>query len=450
MFGSLTLAVALALAAAQPASAASDGAPTRFSEFSVSPDAVDVDHDTVTFTGRLVSSGADGVEQGLPDARVIVSKDYDGLAQATTGPDGRFSAVVKLSTSGDQPKMVEGDTGATYNGDAAHQAAKVSPTVFLHVTPARTRISMAVGPVPEVVGDIAHVTGLLERETPDGGWTAVAGQLVRVLAANTMTKGLTAADGTYDIIVRAPAGEGSWAVSTPLYYSRGPATYGNGPYTGSTADGDPLPVYYRTAITGFNASPEPVGQGAEITAAGRAVRFGVDGEAEPGTGWPVLQFSSDGQVWTDLFSTVPDADGYFSMKTPAERDGYWRVQVERPGVDELPSTSSADYVDVRYRTAVADFNASPEPVTKGAKITVAGTLRRYTTAWKAFSGQSVKIYFAADGTSTWTYEGAATSSTTGHFSHTFTAAKDGIWRVTYAGSADYLAVTGPGDHVDVR
>jgi hypothetical protein len=133
------------------------------------------------------------------------------------------------------------------------------------------------------------------------------------------------------------------------------------------------------------------------------------------------------------------------------RDGYWRVDTtEMPGAGELPATSGADYVDVRYRTAISSFNASPEPVTKGRRLTVAGTLKRDTTSWKAFSGQSVKIYFAAKGATSWTYEGTAKTSSTGRFSHAFTSAKDGTWRATYAGSGAYLAVTGPGDYVDVR
>jgi hypothetical protein len=99
---------------------------------------------------------------------------------------------------------------------------------------------------------------------------------------------------------------------------------------------------------------------------------------------------------------------------------------------------SATRTRTRTRTAISSFNASPEPIKKGRRLTVAGTLKRHTTSWKAFPGQSVKIYFAAK------------TSSTGHFSHTFTADRDGTWRATYAGSSTHLAVTGSGDYVDVR
>jgi hypothetical protein len=88
-------------------------------------------------------------------------------------------------------------------------------------------------------------------------------------------------------------------------------------------------------------------------------------------------------------------------------------------------------------------------VRKGTTITVAGHLQRHTTSWRGLSGQSVKIYFAARGASSWT-KGAAKTSSTGHFSHGFTASKDGTWPITYAASSTYLAVTGSGDYVDVR
>jgi hypothetical protein len=246
-------------------------------------------------------------------------------------------------------------------------------------------------------------------------------------------------------------GEGFWSVETPYVYDRVLTGNGYGPYLGARAESGIMIANYRTAITGFNAAPEPVGKGATITATGRVIRYRADGSTAPGTGSPFLQFSADGKKWATVYGTDPDANGYFTLRTPAVGDGYWRVDTtEMPGYQELPATSGADYVDVRYRTAISSFNASPEPVSKGRKLTVGGTLKRDTTAWKVFSGASVKIYFAADGAKTWTYEGTAKTTSTGHFSHTFTAAKDGTWRATYAGSTTYLAVTGSGDHVDVR
>jgi hypothetical protein len=453
------LAAGLVLVAAQvPASAADTPAPTRFSEFAITPTTVDVDHPTVTYTGRLVYTGADGGEQGLPDARVCLRKDDSCLGYTNTDADGRFTAPVTLATIGEHPMMVEGNARAYFQGNRNYQYALISPGTYLHVIPAKTRISMAFDSAPSVIGDKVNVTGRLERVMPDGGSTGAAGQVVKIFfqpntagadPATQIAQGLTAADGSYSVPVTVP-GEGFWHVETPYFYARIPSGNGYGPYLGARVETGIMIANYRTTITGFNASPEPVGKGATITARGRVMRIKADGTTEPGTGSPTLQFSADGKKWTNLYGVDPDADGYFAITTPAVSDGYWRADIQMTGYEELPSTSSSDYVDVRYRTAISGFNASPEPIAKGARLTVAGTLKRDTTSWKAFSGQSVKIYFAAKGATTWAYEGTAKTSSTGHFSHTFTAAKDGTWRATYAGTTTYLAVTGSGDHVDVR
>jgi hypothetical protein len=453
------LAAGLVLVAAQvPASADDTPAPTRFSEFAITPTVVDVDHATVTYTGRLVYTDTDGVEKGLPDARVCLRKDEFCMDYTNTDADGRFTDPVTLTTVGEYPTMVEGNAGAHFQGNRDYGYALVTPGTYLHVIPAKTRISMAFDPAPSVIGDRVNVTGRLERVMPDGGSAAAPGQVVKILfQPNTagavptqIAKGLTAEDGSYSVPATVP-GVGFWSVETPSLYDRTPSGKGYGPYLGTQVQSSVVIANYRTTITGFNASPEPVGKGATITASGRVVRTKADGSTEPGTGSPTLQFSADGKKWKSVFSVNPDANGYFTIKTPAVSDGYWRADTTpEPGYEEFPSTSSSDYVDVRYRTRVTSFNASPEPVSKGKTITVGGNLQRYTTAWKAHSGQSVKIYFAAKGATSWTYEATAKTSSTGHFSHTFTAAKDGTWRATYAGTTTYLAVTGSGDYVDVR
>jgi hypothetical protein len=99
-----------------------------------------------------------------------------------------------------------------------------------------------------------------------------------------------------------------------------------------------------------------------------------------------------------------------------------------------------------------DRNYSYATATPGTYLHVHALRARMSIGFDPtpFSGQSVKIYFAAKGTTSWKYEGTAKTSSTGHFSHTFTAAKDGTWRATYAGNSTYLLVTGSGDYVDVR
>jgi hypothetical protein len=185
-----------------------------------------------------------------------------------------------------------------------------------------------------------------------------------------------------------------------------------------------------------------------VTAHGQVLRRTGDGGSEPAPYPSVdLQFSSDGKTWTTK-NRILSEDSTFTLTAKAAQDGYWRATVEDDGT-YLPASSSSDYVDTKTWTRIDSFNASPEPVRKGKTITAAGYLQRYGSSWTAFTGQSVKIYFQAKGSTTWTYEGKATTSRTGRFSHGFTASKDGTWRTTYAGTSTYLAVTSTGDDVDV-
>ncbi|MGI3784056.1 MAG: excalibur calcium-binding domain-containing protein [Janthinobacterium lividum] len=90
-------------------------------------------------------------------------------------------------------------------------------------------------------------------------------------------------------------------------------------------------------------------------------------------------------------------------------------------------------------------NASPETVTKGKKITIAGSVRR--------DGKKVKLQtaleFREDG-GDYAEVKAVTSSSTGALKTTVTASRSGAFRYTYAGSPTTEAGASPGDHVVVK
>ena len=446
--------ISAALLTPAPAHAA-DLLPTRFSEFTLTPSTVDVDHDTVTYTGRLVSTGTDGVDKAVPNIDVCAGFDGGCVRHTTTDADGRFTTDITLTTTGQNPTMVEEEGTVTFRGAAGYHWVR-SNRVPLHVQSAPTRISLSVYPTPHLVGDKIDVSGRLERQTADGGWTGAPGQPVTIYIHDPRSGAdfpevgkLTAADGSFAFQTFA-ARSGQWIATTPETFRRADGVQGHGAYQAARAETDFLTVKDATQIVGFNATPNPVGKGSTVTGRGQLTRTVPVGANVPVIdGYADLQFSTDGKSWKTIARGATDRSGHFTVPATATADGYWRAVAE-PVADYLTSTSSSAYVDVRYRTAISGFNAAPESVRKGGKLTVGGTLKRDTTAWKAFSGQSVKIYFAADGATSWTYEGTAKTTSTGHFSHAFTAAKDGTWRATYAGGTAYLAVTGSGDHVDVR
>ncbi|MBC2904579.1 DUF5707 domain-containing protein [Streptomyces cupreus] len=106
------------------------------------------------------------------------------------------------------------------------------------------------------------------------------------------------------------------------------------------------------------------------------------------------------------------------------------------------------------RAAKLTVNASPEPVKKGATLTVSGKLSRAN--WETLtysgvpSGQSVVLQFRKNGTSTYTNVKGIKTTTGGALKTTVTASTDGYYRFAYAGITSTAAATATGDFVDVQ
>lgn len=134
--------------------------------------------------------------------------------------------------------------------------------------------------------------------------------------------------------------------------------------------------------------------------------------------------------------------------------GKWTVKVTAyDGKGNVLAQRSVSYYQ-KGNTQIKEFNAAPEPVTKGRPIKVAGRLLRikYGSApwYIAYAKQPMKIYFKQAGTTTWTYMGTATTASNGRFSKTFTAKRDGYWRAFFPGKSTYIKKASSTDYVDVR
>ncbi|GAQ61018.1 MULTISPECIES: hypothetical protein [Streptomyces] len=105
------------------------------------------------------------------------------------------------------------------------------------------------------------------------------------------------------------------------------------------------------------------------------------------------------------------------------------------------------------RAAKATVDATPEPVTKGKKITVTGKLTRAnwnTKKFGAYSGRTVSLQFRAKGSDTFRTVKKATTGSAGGLKTTVTASADGSYRWVYFGNAATGVATSPADYVDVR
>ncbi|GAA3141070.1 hypothetical protein GCM10010521_29450 [Streptomyces rameus] len=144
--------------------------------------------------------------------------------------------------------------------------------------------------------------------------------------------------------------------------------------------------------------------------------------------------------------------------------GSWTVAVEagalngqdpeNPDYNKVGFKEQGDMGTTRLlRNVILTADAGPEPVKKGATLTTTGKLTRVDWQdhkYHAFTSQTVTLQFKKAGTSTYTDVKTVKSDAYGNLKATATAAYDGYWRLTYAGSAYASFATAAGDYVDVQ
>lgn len=131
-------------------------------------------------------------------------------------------------------------------------------------------------------------------------------------------------------------------------------------------------------------------------------------------------------------------------------------------LDVLVSTYTDDHqesaatfpegLSLRRSTSWDRFGAGPEPVRKGATITVRARLRAANWERRALVGLPSRTVAVEFRTATGSYRKirTATTGSDGSLTTTVTAVRDGYWRVRYGGSATTGTSRVVGDFVDVR
>lgn len=205
-------------------------------------------------------------------------------------------------------------------------------------------------------------------------------------------------------------------------------------------------------IVSFNAAPEPIGKGSKLKIAATLQTAGATSNTwSPLAKAPVVvEFQAKGaKTWSRAAAVTTSAKGAVATSVTAKTDGTWRARYAGTA-DRAAAVSGTDFVDVKLRTLIAGFNASPEPVRKGRTITAKGTLRSLDGNWRNTSGQSVNILFQAKGSKTWSRLATVRTNSKGVFTKGFTAKKDGTWKAEFKATAARLGSTSAGDDVDVR
>ncbi|WP_067802871.1 hypothetical protein [Actinomadura formosensis] len=414
---------------------------TLLDDLTASPGVIDIENSDLTLRGRvMIQKDRESAPQPAPGAEVggPVYRAPDGTVtspKATAGEDGSFamkySGVASARAQVDRRDALCGASGSaplTVNKQATETTARLTPasTVAPYTDMAVEGKVVRRGSTGLVPAADVEVTFDVPAEVADS-----RPQTVR-----------TAADGTF----RAPFKAGRNAGASATVTARVADT---GFLTGGQVDLGPLNVRNISKISTFNAYPEPLAYGDSIVANGQLT---VEPDWTNSTNLPVvLEFSPDGKTWTGVQTQTLARPGNFSFNnsTPVKKDGYWRTRYAGSALN-TPAVSQPDYVDVKYRTQMYNFNASPEPVKKGGTITVQGLLYRFRDTAGPAPYAPVSIYFKPAGSSTWTKMAVAKTASNGWFKKTFTAYKDGTWLARYWESSGYLGSNAPSDYVDVR
>ncbi|WP_230879082.1 lysozyme [Planomonospora sp. ID67723] len=123
--------------------------------------------------------------------------------------------------------------------------------------------------------------------------------------------------------------------------------------------------------------------------------------------------------------------------------------VKSPATSPTKNTAKST---ARATTRVSFVNAGPDPIRRGRKLTVVGTLSQYTASGtrQAAAKQKIAVMFRPHGSATWRTAGTVTTAADGTFRTAIKASKDGTWQVVYKGDSRRLGAKSRTDYVDVR
>ena len=191
---------------------------------------------------------------------------------------------------------------------------------------------------------------------------------------------------------------------------------------------DPLEVYFEVDL----AHPDGVDTAAATITGPDGYLYGIDLTRTSGT-------EAAGTWAGGAHFTKHDPTGLYRLS----------VQVQTNTGQHLPGPAQS--LSVKRNTRMPAFNASPEPVRKGAPVEVYGQLTRLDPdlGYVGYPGKTLAVYFRPTG-GEWTLKGTVTTGTAGTWSRSFPATVDGTWQARFAGTSNYHAEASRNDYVDVR
>ncbi|MBN6056012.1 hypothetical protein JYK22_29045, partial [Nonomuraea sp. RK-328] len=278
-------------------------------------------------------------------------------------------------------------------------------------------------------GTVSSVTGGI---TPPGGAErSVSFDFQPSTAAETTVT------GRFGIGKNDPAG--SWRMNVKV--TRNGATRDNAFVIGVSA---------RQGIRDASVSPDPV-----QLVKGKDVKVSVRAGVTDATSVSARLVSDESNEVFDLGDLALYSDGSYRGETYFADDtapGSWTLEVVATrgsqaltGVTSFTVKAPAGGASKKAKSRVTI--SAPAKVAKGRPIKVQGKVYRGS---KAYPGKRLEVYFKAKGSKTYKLLGFVRSSTSGKYVKTYTARKDGYFRVKAPGTAATRSALSPQEFVDVR
>lgn len=206
-------------------------------------------------------------------------------------------------------------------------------------------------------------------------------------------------------------------------------------------------------LAGVDIYRGPAGEPTNDISGDNAPTCGVTSSTTSGTSVVTVE-NCKGTIDIHPRDELTDADAGTSWRSVA-----WAVAFngQDPANGNLAKVGVADHTGLAapalQRYSALTVNAAPEPVRKGATVTITGKLTRAnwdTDKYAGYTLQPVKLQFRKKTSSTYTTLKTIKSDSHGNLKTTYKASVDGYWRYSFAGTSTTPAVSAAGDYVDVK
>jgi hypothetical protein len=283
-----------------------------------------------------------------------------------------------------------------------------APSAYADTTTITPQITLVAANALTYDHQTTMVTGTVTGVWPDGTTRPLTDQGVQITCYNACTGGNVTTDDAGHFAVPVTARWWQMYVSASIYATDTVAS--------SSAQLDLTP-HSDVRIT---ASADP----STISASSPSTTFSGS-----------LEYLGDDSFWKPL----PDRTIQISQLFPIAMSAtaYYRAEIVAAPYYK-GSTSSVLKVG-RTLTRIAGVKVSATRVKKNTYFTIKGTLQRYSSGWKALTGQRVQIVFHIKGSTALHLYSTPLTGSGGTFTAKIKATREAYWVPTYAGATGYYA-----------